>query len=241
MGLEGMSSSEQKLAVIKDVILPIDVNTRYDVYFTDKRIAIVCMGNANHIDQKESGHPYLMSQVLGGPPPATTDAEYKLQRKQLEEEINALSLDDVLKLSKKSCFYTYSEIEKLKLISGKKPKLVILSEECISKFSPNQEQFMQLYEFLPKIEALKGKISLYGDIAELKPLGEDSTAGLFCKYCGYNNDADALWCQSCGKKLKEQSAELENPAELTCGSCGAKNKVQASFCKKCGAPFGVKL
>ena len=73
----------------------------------------------------------------------------------IEEEINSLPLDEKLKLSKKSCFYTYQEIEEVKLISGKKPKFVILSEECVSKFSPNEEQFKQLADLLPTIEMLK--------------------------------------------------------------------------------------
>jgi hypothetical protein len=39
-----MSSQEEQLLVIPDVVLPADINTRYDIYFTDRRIAIVCMG-----------------------------------------------------------------------------------------------------------------------------------------------------------------------------------------------------
>ena len=47
-----MSSSEKQLGIIRDIILPLDINTRYDVYFTDKRVAIVCMGRANRFESE---------------------------------------------------------------------------------------------------------------------------------------------------------------------------------------------
>jgi ribosomal protein L40E len=237
-----MSGSEQKFAVIKDVVLPIDISTRYDVYFTDKRIAIVCMGRANRSDLEEVGQPYLMSQVLGGPPQASTDRDYKTKRRQVEQEVNALSLDEVLKISKKSCFYTYGEIEKIKLIPGRKPKFTILSKECISKFSPNPDQFMQLSVLLPKIEMLKDKLLIFGNTAQtmIAPPEISTSTSPVCKECGYVNDADAIFCQRCGTKIQEQSPS-ENLTMLTCHSCGTNNKLQASFCKKCGEPISKSI
>jgi len=238
-----MSGSEQKLAIIKDIVLPIDISTRYDVYFTDKRIAIVCMGRANRSDLEEVEQPYLMSQVLGGPPPASTEGDYKTKRQQIEEEVNAMSLDEVLKVSKKSCFYTYDEIEKIKLIPARKPKFTILSKECISKFSPNPEQFSQLSVLLPKIEMLKDKLLIFGNTAQTMTVPREISTSMdpICKGCGYENDADAIFCQGCGTKIQEQKSPTENSTMLACHSCGTKNKLQASFCKKCGEPISKSI
>jgi ribosomal protein L40E len=225
-----MSDSERQIGVIKDILLPLDKPTRYDVYLTDKRMAIVCMGQSSRID---SGVVPNRSFLFGIAPEALPYTDDKNTNKRtIEEKINSLSLDEKLKLSKKSCFYTYQEIEEVKLISGKKPKFVILSEECVSKFSPNEEQFKQLTSLLPTIEMLKSKISVFGNL-ELKALQAEPTI-FSCGYCGSKNDADALFCESCGMKIKKTE---DNPAELTCRSCGAKNKLQASFCKKCGTPM----
>jgi ribosomal protein L40E len=222
-----LPDSEFQFGVIKDILLPLDIPTRYDVYFTNKRVAIVCMGHSKRVDY---GATQSRSFLYGLAPEPLINADEQIKNKQIiEEKINSLSLDEKLKLSKKSCFYTYEEIEEVKLISGKRPKFVILSEECVSKFSPTQEQFKQLTDLLPTIEILRSKTSILGNL-ELKAPQLDSTI-FSCKYCGSKNDADAMFCESCGMRLKE---ETDNPAELTCSSCGARNKIQASFCKKCG-------
>ena len=229
MGFKAMADFERQLGVIRDILLPLDMPTRYDLYFTDKRIAIVCMGHS-HADNEDSRYP---SSLFGIAPTAMPSSNDKRANKQtMEEQINALPLDEKLRLSKKSCFYTYEEIEEVKLVSGKKPKFVILSKECVSKFSPTAEQFKQLTDLLPAIEMLKSKISLFGNLELKTPQVEPTTFS--CKYCGSKNYADAIFCECCGMKIKEETV---NPAELTCRSCGAKNKLQASFCKKCGTPM----
>ena len=227
-----MLDSERQLGVIKDILLPLDITTQYDVYFTDKRIAIVCMGHSKHVDYGPSaGRSFLFG--IGPEVPINANEERK-NKQLMEEEINSLPLEVKLKLSKKSCFFTHEEIEEVKLISGKKPKFVILSVDCVSKFSPTQEQFKQLTDLLPTIEILRGKTSILGNL-ELKAPQLDLTT-FSCKYCGSKNDADAIFCEHCGMKIKD---ETDKSGDLTCSSCGAKNKVQASFCKKCGThmPF----
>ena len=222
-----MPDSERQIALINDIILPVDPQTLYDVYFTDKRIAIVCMGPSNRFDGVSESRSFL----FGVAPEAPTNAyEERKNRQTMEAEINQLPINEKLKLSKKSCFYTYQEIEEIKLISGKKPKFAILSKECISKFAPNIEQFKQLANLLPNIEVLKGKTSIIGNLT-LDLLQVESTF-FNCQYCGSKNDTDALFCDRCGMKMKEETVNLN---ELTCSSCGVKNKMQASFCKRCGS------
>ncbi len=195
-----MPDSERQIDVITDILLPVDPSTRYDIYFTDKRIAIVCMGHSNRFDGVSESRSFL----FGVAPEAPTNAyEERKNRQTTEAEINQLPINEKLKLSKKSCFYTYQEIEEVKLISGKKPKFAILSEECISKFEPNIEQFNQLADLLPIIEALKGKTSITGNLT-LKPLQVESIS-FDCQYCGSKNDADALFCDNCGMKIKRRN------------------------------------
>ena len=153
-----MSNSEKQLGLVKDVILPVDLRMRYDVYFTDKRIAIACLGKAERFESDTSSQVSLMPSAFGVPPPVSVFKDKPKERRTIDEEIRDLPLDDVLKLSKKSCFYTHDEIEEIKLIAGRKPKFIILSKECESKFSPTQEQFKELCEILPTIETLRNKL-----------------------------------------------------------------------------------
>lgn len=225
-----MVNSERVLGVVKDVVLPVDVNTRYDVYFTDSRIGIVCMGKADRFESDTQDRVSLMPSLFGVPAPVGPRAEKASGKPSIDEEVKGWSLDNLLKLSKKSCFYTLDEIEKIELVCSRSPKFVIMSDDCESKFSPDEEQFKQLIEVLPTIEALKDKIWIAG---KWNALFDESLAVVVCKSCGASNDSDAVYCQSCGKKLEEET-ENAPASELTCSSCGAKNRAQASFCKKCG-------
>ena len=229
-----MSDSERQLGTILDLLLPLDIAMRYDVYFTDKRIAIVCMGHSNRFD---SGVSQSRSYLFGIAPEALTSPdEQRKNRQMMEEQIKEMSLEEKIKLSKKSCFYTYDEIEKVKLVSEKKLKFIILSKECVSKFSPNEMQFKQLTALLPEIEMLKNKLSIFGNL-DLNAVHEVKSTTLVCRYCSYENDLDAVFCQSCGNQIKTETPSNLTIAEISCSCCGVKNKVQALFCKKCGAPI----
>jgi hypothetical protein len=61
-----------------------------------------------------------------------------------------------------------------------------------------------------------------------------TTQVLFCRYCGAKNDCDAVWCQTCGKKVRGEQPSKPIIIEIACSSCGTKNKAQAAYCKKCG-------
>ncbi len=222
-----MSGSERVLGIVRDVVLPVDALTRYDVYFTDRRVAIICMGRADR--EWDTQEPIsVISSAFGVPPPMDSNVEKAKDKPSIDEEVKGLSLDDLLKLSKKSCFYTNEEIEEVKLVWGKTPKLVILSKDCESKFTPDGEQFEQLIKILPTIEALRNKFWIAAKWNML--VGEEP----FCEGGGCRNDADAVYCEGCGKKLREETTEAEPPSELTCSSCGARNRTEASFCNQCG-------
>jgi ribosomal protein L40E len=229
-----MIDSERQLGIIEDLLLPLDIATRYDVYFTDKRIAIVCMGRSRRVDSGASEH---RSYLFGVAPEALTNPNEQRKNKQIiEEQIKELAIDEKLKLSKKSCFYAYDEIEEVKLVSGKNHKFVILSKECVSNFAPNEEQFRQLADLLPTVDILKSKFSLFGNL-ELNAIQEVKSASFKCKCCSYENDFDAVFCQNCGNPIHMEMPNNQALTEIICNSCGSKNKENALFCKKCGTPI----
>ncbi len=229
-----MSSSERLLGIVKDVVLPVDAHTRYDVYFTDRRVAIVCLGKAERFESETEETLSYMPSAFGVPAPIGSYVEKAKSKPSIDEEAKDLSLDALLKLSKKSCVYTNEEIEEIKLILGKTPKFVILSRDCESKFAPDEDQFYQLIDLIPLVDALKDKLWITGKWTAL--YGEGSAVA-DCVFCGFCNDADAVYCQSCGKKLGDETADAGAAAEVACGSCGAKNRAKASFCKGCGKPL----
>jgi hypothetical protein len=144
--------------------------------------------------------------------------------------VGKLSINDKLRLSKKSCYYGYDEIEEVKLVLGKKPKLVILSKDCESKFTPTEEQLKQLNNLLPTIEGLKDKLSEAGSWGAI----HQTVEGVTCGSCGFRNDVDALFCQCCGNKIEENATKLPM---LVCNACETKNRAPAAFCKNCGKPI----
>ncbi len=56
-----------------------------------------------------------------------------------------------------------------------------------------------------------------------------------CKFCGAQNNSNALFCKKCGQKTVE---EKENITGFFCRYCGAKNENDAAFCESCGKKIG---
>jgi len=58
------------------------------------------------------------------------------------------------------------------------------------------EQFDENGEIKPPV----GFVVLYDDGTALK-LKEESENKFFCRYCGAENQGDAVFCEKCGKKI----------------------------------------
>jgi hypothetical protein len=75
------------------------------------------------------------------------------------------------------------------------------------------------------------------------PLEKNVSSAVYCRYCGFENDPDAVFCQKCGKSLSRKnktfaSTTMEpNPEFFFCGNCGTKNRATVKYCKKCGQPL----
>ncbi|HMK95751.1 MAG TPA: hypothetical protein VK536_10185 [Candidatus Limnocylindrales bacterium] len=157
-----MSGPERVLGIVPDVLLPVDVRNRYDVYFSDRRVAIVCLGRAERFESEADGPLSLMPAVFGVPPPVEPYAGKEQSKAPIDDEIKGVSLDNLLRLSKKSCFYTLEEIERVELVWANKPKFIILSKDCESKFAPSEEQLEQLIKMIPRVPGLEDKLWIAG-------------------------------------------------------------------------------
>lgn len=227
-----MSTEEKQLLIIPDVVLPADINTRYDIHFTDRRIAIVCMGPANRFGYgigKMHTYPAASSAIT--PPLTYVDEKDTVET---QEELSTVPLDELLELSKKSCQYAIKEIQTLRLIWGKRPKLLVLSEDFESKFAPDEGQFKQLLDFLTTVEPYCSKLEIAGNYKQLQEL----LALVVCGSCGAENDLDALCCVGCGQELWEKTEEEADT--VSCGSCGRMNWKDSAFCKQCGKALSAE-
>jgi hypothetical protein len=165
-----MSSQEKQLQIIRDVVLQTDVNARYDLYFTDSRVAIIYMGKIdrynNEMFQKGS---YPSTSTAVSPPMAIVDSR-SAEVKAVEEELSHMSLDQIMRLSKKNSEYTYDEIEEFQLFWGEEPELAILSADYETELGLDKEQFKQLLEFMTGYGPLSDKLVVSGNWKQLKEI-----------------------------------------------------------------------
>jgi hypothetical protein len=129
------------------------------------------MGRADRFESESLGPLSIMPSVFAVPPPMVSNSEKAPSKESIDDKIKDLSLDDILRLSKISCFYTYDEIEEVRLVCGRSAKFVILSKDCESKISPDEEQFKQLSEVLMGIAALRNKLWIAGKYSTLLEMG----------------------------------------------------------------------
>jgi hypothetical protein len=153
-----MSTSERQIALIRDVVVSRDSKNRFDLFFTDRRIAIICVGGKG---ERFYGTGGLIGSLVGEGITVLSKKIANDNLKETEENMKNFSLDELLAMEKRNGFYTYDEIEEIKLYAMKHGffKFIILSEECEGEFSPNKEQYAELCGLLPSIDALKGKIN----------------------------------------------------------------------------------
>jgi hypothetical protein len=169
-----MTNTEKQLAIIQDVLLEQDHKNRYDIYLTDKRIAIVCLGKMSR-ESDSYGSLSAIPAAFGMPAPTESNIRPKQDMAEIEAEINRMPLDDLLRLSKKSCYYTYEEIEELRLVLGRRPVFRILSEDCESKFRPDPQQAMALLDLLTSDEVLREKLAVAGKWSVLEKIFQAKT------------------------------------------------------------------
>jgi hypothetical protein len=227
-----MPDIEKRLGIIKDIFLPLDADSRYDLYFTDSLIAIVFMGGANRSGNGSFGMRSFPAASAAVTPPLTY-VNNRIEVEKVEEELSRMPISDILKLSKKSCYYTYEEIEEVRLVWGNKPKFTILSQDSESKFNPDEVQFKQLIDLLSTIEPLSSKLEVAGNWKDIQGI----LTIVVCNNCDQENDLDAVCCVNCGQKIKTQTST--NASDVACTSCATANRAESLFCKQCGAALNL--
>lgn len=210
-----MSSQEKQLCIIRNVVLQADVNARYDLYFTDSRIAIIYMGKLDrYTNQMYQNRSYPSTSTAVSPPMAYVDSR-AAEVKAVEEELSNMPLDQIMMLSKKNSEYNYEEIEEFQLFWGEEPELAILSAEYETEVGINQEQFKQLIEFITENEKLSDKLVVSGNWKQLKEILNSVP------------------------NMKTKQQPTPEASETKCGTCGSKNKEEALFCEQCGAKLAM--
>ena len=87
-----MATSERLLGIVKDVVLPADFRTRYDVYFTDRRVAIVCLGRAERFESETEQPLSIMPSAFGIPAPIGSSAGKQQDKESIDEKIRDWAL-----------------------------------------------------------------------------------------------------------------------------------------------------
>jgi hypothetical protein len=154
-----MSSPERQIGIIRDIIVSRDSNNRFDLFFTDRRIAIIYVGG--------KGNSFAMMGLIGSLiGEGITALDRKIAKdniKATEENMKNYSLDELISMEKRNCFYTYDEIEEIIFYPLKQPqgyfKFIILTEEFEGEFTINQEQFTKIRDLLSSVVVLKGKLT----------------------------------------------------------------------------------
>jgi len=170
-----MSNTEKLSGIIRDVLLPCDQKNRYDIYITDSRIAIVCLGKMSRRESDSFRSLSAIPAAFGVPAPIESETQPKPDMAEIKEEINRMPLDDLIRLSKKSCYYTYGEIQQVKLVFGRKPCFKVVSEEYESEFEPNSQQLEEILEWALSVEALKSKLWVAGKWSVLRETFKEHT------------------------------------------------------------------
>jgi ribosomal protein L40E/uncharacterized membrane protein YgdD (TMEM256/DUF423 family) len=70
--------------------------------------------------------------------------------------------------------------------------------------------------------------------ASAEPATEETRPNVYCRYCGMENENDAVFCQKCGKPMSGKQTAKPSLSEIFCQYCGTKNEKHAVYCKKCG-------
>ena len=120
------------------------------------------MGKAKRFEADSLEVISVLPPAFGVPAPLQSAASETAEKHIVEEELSKICLDDLLKLSEKSCFYTYEEIHEAKLVFGRKPRFEVYSEEYESKFELNAQQQEEILKLSLTIEPLKSKPSVKG-------------------------------------------------------------------------------
>lgn len=107
-----------------------------------------------------------------------------------------------------------------------------LSPFTISDTGKVNQFFNAVFLALLCIPLYRGGVALYKTIDDVAKRTTESIENLPIKCsCGQINEADAKYCASCGKLLRQ----TEETPTITCDSCGKQNSLSTNFCSNCGA------
>jgi hypothetical protein len=154
-----MQNRERPIALVKNISIKGRTVVSYDLHLTDKRMVLIHV-----IDPKRNPtvSPFglvgsLADEVVG-------KGMQKIQesrKKRKEEELEGLTLDEMIRRDKKSFDIPYDDIKKVKLSYSRWSghMLAVDSRQRYETFSLSKEQSEQLSNLLPNIVGIKEKLA----------------------------------------------------------------------------------
>jgi hypothetical protein len=158
-----MQNPERQIAVIRDILCTDDYLSKYDLYITDRRLAVI---KTKHFYNDGTGGVgwYLVGSNLVDIIEQRDEAAAK-RKKELKEKFENLSLDEKIGCRYENFAVNYEEIIQIKLneqhFPWREATLKIVSKEKKAKFHPTKEQFEQLSDVLSNIGALWKKLIIH--------------------------------------------------------------------------------
>lgn len=121
---------------------------KFDLYITDKRM----------VWDYRNSHPFSWSSAIKSAIRKTSGPEGKQTK---EHFMGFMALDELLKRNKENFEIRYEDVKEIRLHKSFKygMKLHVETEKTLKEFGLNKQQFRQLLNMLPNIDALKGKLS----------------------------------------------------------------------------------
>lgn len=154
-----MQNSERLIALIRTICEESWSKVYYDLFLTDKRMVLI------HKKSKlDSKYGTLIGGAAGGMVGAILGAVIEnavvSNRKKKEEFEDAPSLDELLKVDKKSFAVTYEDLKWFKLNRSRSEycSIVFKTEKAVRTFYVIEERAEQLSKVLPDIVALNEKL-----------------------------------------------------------------------------------
>ena len=106
-------------------------------------------------------------------------------------------------------------------------------EQEVNSLWERREERVSASEVFPLPQAREKKTKIQPQSSDSMPIVKQLLV-VQCRYCGIENEPDAVFCEKCGESMVTESEPFAEITDLFCGACGTKNRVSAVYCKKCG-------
>ncbi|MBO6127119.1 MAG: zinc ribbon domain-containing protein [Clostridia bacterium] len=112
-------------------------------------------------------------------------------------------------------------ISKIKIEMAEKKNLIFEKYKLIGKYVYDMYENQESFEFEDIMDWLEEIKKLRLGIKDCEKRLHCAQNKLFCPYCNYKNESNAVFCSKCGKKI---SFACSNACSNTCSKCEQEDK-----------------